>query len=102
MESVSSYGLDKLVKHATEGVSFGSFIVAYSINQAAWDRLPDDVKKAMDEASEAIEAKVCADVDKEQDGCGQVLLDAGVTFEPIPDHTRAQMKAKLKRVGGAG
>jgi TRAP-type C4-dicarboxylate transport system substrate-binding protein len=99
MESVSSYGLDKLVKHATEGVSFGSFIVAYSINQAAWDRLPDDVKKAMDEASEAIEPQVCAEVDKEQDGSRQRLQQAGVTFEPIPDQTRAQLKDKLKGVG---
>src|SRR5262245_14751891 len=33
LESVGSYGLEKLVKHATEGVSFGSFIVAFSINQ---------------------------------------------------------------------
>ena len=66
MESVSSYGLDKLVKHATEGVSFGSFIVAYSINQKVWDGLPADVKQAMDEASEAIEPSVCAEVDKEQ------------------------------------
>jgi TRAP-type C4-dicarboxylate transport system substrate-binding protein len=98
MESISSYGLDKLVKHATEGVSFGSFIVAYSINQAAWDRLPDDVKKAMDEASEAIESTVCADVDKEQDGSRQRLQQAGVTFEPIPEEARAQMKEKLKVV----
>ena len=66
MESVISYGLDKLVKHATDGVSFGSFIVAYSINQKVWDGLPADVKKAMDEASEAIEPEVCREVDKEQ------------------------------------
>jgi TRAP-type C4-dicarboxylate transport system substrate-binding protein len=98
-ESVIAYGLDKLVKHATDGVSFGSFIVAYSINQSVWDRLPDDVKKAMEEASEAIESKACADVDKEQDGTRQHLKESGVTFEPIPDATRAQMKEKLKGVG---
>ncbi|MGO4714638.1 TRAP transporter substrate-binding protein [Bradyrhizobium sp. 2TAF24] len=99
MESVSSYGLEKLVKHATEGVSFGSFIVAYSISQAAWDRLPADAKTAMDEASEAIQAKACADVDKEQDGSRQRLEQAGITFEPIPADTRAEMKTKLKGVG---
>jgi TRAP-type C4-dicarboxylate transport system substrate-binding protein len=99
MESVISYGLDKLVKHATEGVSFASFIVAFSINQAVWDRLPDDVKKAMDEASEAIEPKVCAEVDKEQESTRQHLQQSGVSFEPIPDQTRAQIKEKLKGVG---
>jgi TRAP-type C4-dicarboxylate transport system substrate-binding protein len=98
MESVISYGLDKLVKHATEGVSFGSFIVAFSINRAVWDRLPDDVKKAMNDASVEIEPKVCSEVDKEQNGSRQHLQDSGVSFEPLPEATRAEMKEKLKVV----
>lgn len=99
MESVVAYGLDKLVKHATEGVSFGSFIVAYSINQSVWDKLPDDVKKAMNEASEAIQPIACADVDKEQDTTKKHLQESGVTFDPLPEATRAEMKDKLKSVG---
>ncbi|MEO8316697.1 MAG: TRAP transporter substrate-binding protein DctP [Bradyrhizobium sp.] len=99
MESVVAYGLDKLIKYTTDGVSFGSFIVAYSINQAAWDRLPDDVKKAMDEASEAIVPKVCAEVDKELVDTREHMQKAGVTFVPIPEETRTQMKEKLKGVG---
>ena len=98
-ESVSSYGLDKLVKHATEGVSFGSFIVAFSISQAAWDRLPADVKQAMDEASEAIEPSACAQVDKEQDDTRKRLEQSGVSFEELPAETRTQLKDKLKNVG---
>jgi TRAP-type C4-dicarboxylate transport system substrate-binding protein len=99
MESIGSYGLDKLVKHATEGVSFGSFIVAYSINQKVWDGLPTEVKQAMDEASEAIEPSVCAEVDKGQVDSRQKLEQAGVGFEPLPPETRALMKEKLKVVG---
>jgi TRAP-type C4-dicarboxylate transport system substrate-binding protein len=99
MESVISYGLDKLVKHATDGVSFGSFIVAFSINQSVWDRLPDDVKKAMDAASEAIEPQACAEVDKEQEGTRKHMQESGISFEAIPDATREQMKEKLKGVG---
>jgi TRAP-type C4-dicarboxylate transport system substrate-binding protein len=99
MESVVAYGLDKLVKHATEGVSFGSFIVAYSINQSVWDKLPDDVKKAMDEASESIEPTACAAVDKEQDGTRQHMKDEGVSFNPLSEATRAEMKEKLRGVG---
>jgi TRAP-type C4-dicarboxylate transport system substrate-binding protein len=98
MDSVVAYGLDKLVKHATEGVSFGSFIVAYSINQSVWDKLPDDVKKAMDAASEAITPKACADVDNEQDATRKQMKDGGVSFDPLPDATRAEMKDKLKDV----
>lgn len=99
MESVISYGLDKLVKHATDGISFGSFIVAFSINQSVWDKLPDDVKEAMDEASEAIEPQVCANVEKEQAGTRQHLQQGGLSFEAIPEATRGQMKEKLKVVG---
>src|SRR5215475_11578423 len=99
MESVVAYGLDKLVKHATEGVSFGSFIVAYSINQSVWDKLPDDVKKAMNEASDAIEPTACAQVDKETETTKKHLQDEGVSFDPLPEATRAEMKDKLKGVG---
>src|SRR6478752_9940534 len=59
LDSVVSYGLDKLVKHATEGVSFGSFIVAYSINQSVWDKLPDDVKQAMIDVAEEMLPAAC-------------------------------------------
>jgi TRAP-type C4-dicarboxylate transport system substrate-binding protein len=99
MESVVAYGMDSLIKYTTDGVSFGSFIVAYSINQSAWDRLPDDVKKAMDEASEAIVPKVCAEVDKELIDTRAHMQKSGVTFVPIPEDTRVQMKEKLKGVG---
>lgn len=99
MESVSSYGLDKLVKRATDGISFGSFIVAFSINQSVWDKLPDDVKKAMDEASEALEPKACADVDQETEGSRQHLQQSGVTFAPLPEESRVEIKEKLKGVG---
>ncbi|WGD54282.1 TRAP transporter substrate-binding protein DctP [Bradyrhizobium sp. CB1650] len=98
MDSVVAYGLDKLVKHATEGVSFGSFIVAYSINQSVWNKLPDEVKKAMNEASEAITPKACADVDKEQDVTRQKMKDEGISFTPLSDATRAEMQEKLKSV----
>jgi TRAP-type C4-dicarboxylate transport system substrate-binding protein len=98
MDSVVAYGLDKLVKYATDGVSFGSFIVAYSINQSVWEKLPDDVKKAMDAASEAITPKACADVDKEQDATRQKMKDGGIGFTALPDATRAEMKEKLKGV----
>jgi len=98
LDSVVAYGLDKLVKYATEGVSFGSFIVAYSINQSVWDKLPDDVKKAMNEASEAIAPKACADVDRELQVTQQKMKEQGIAFVPLSDTTRAEMKDKLKGV----
>jgi TRAP-type C4-dicarboxylate transport system substrate-binding protein len=99
LDSVASYGLDKLVKHATEGVSFGSFIVAYSINQSVWDKLPDDVKKAMNEASEAITPQACAGVEKEGEVTKKQMQDEGISFDPLPEATRTEIKDKLKGVG---
>lgn len=99
LDSVVSYGLDKLVKHATEGVSFGSFIVAYSINQSVWDKLPDDVKKAMNEASEAITPQACAGVEKEGEVTKKQMQDEGISFDPLPEVTRTEIKDKLKGVG---
>ncbi|MCK1277034.1 TRAP transporter substrate-binding protein DctP [Bradyrhizobium sp. 61] len=99
LDSVVSYGLDKLVKHATEGVSFGSFIVAYSINQSVWDKLPDDVKKAMNEASEAITPQACAGVEKEGEVTKKQMQDEGIRFDPLPEATRTEIKDKLKGVG---
>ena len=88
-----------MIKYTTDGVSFGSFIVAYSINQSVWDKLPDNVKQAMDEASEEIVPKVCAEVDKELIDTRAHMQKSGVTFVPIPEGTRVQMKEKLRGVG---
>ncbi len=98
MESMTSYGVDKLVKHSTDSVTFGSFVIAYSMNQAAWNRLPDDVKKAMDEASEAAVAKACADIEAEQSGAHKNLEQAGVSFDPISESATVAIKAKLAGV----
>ena len=38
LESVVAYGADKLVKYSTDGIGFGSFIVSYSISDAAWKK----------------------------------------------------------------
>jgi hypothetical protein len=53
----------------------------------------------MDEASEAIVPKVCAEVDKELIDTRAHMQKSGVTFVPIPEDTRVQMKEKLKGVG---
>ena len=55
LESVVAYGADKLVKYATEGLGFASFIVAYSISDSRSGRsCPPDVQKAMTDAADEI------------------------------------------------
>src|ERR1700716_1521515 len=64
LESVVAYGADKLVKHSTDGIGFGSFIVSYSIRDAAWTKLPPDVQKAMIAVADEIIPSACQDIQK--------------------------------------
>ena len=98
MESIHSYGLEKLLKHSTDSVTFGSFVIAYSMNQAFWSRLPDDIKKAINEASEATVAKSCANIAAEQADVHKQLEDAGLSFDVVPEVAATEIKAKLAGV----
>lgn len=46
------YKLEELLKYAVEGGSFGSFTNFYCINENVWQKLPEDVKKAMKQAGD--------------------------------------------------
>src|ERR1700733_1809282 len=64
LESVVAYGADKLVKYSTDGLGFGSFIVAYSISDSAWKKLTPEVQKAMIDVAEEIIPSACQQVQK--------------------------------------
>lgn len=98
-ESIKSYGLEKLVKHSTFSVTFGSFVIAYSMSQAAWNKLPDDIKQAIDASSEEVVAKACADIEAEQVEVRKQLEEAGLVFDVIPEDATREIKAKLAGVG---
>src|SRR3954463_15738904 len=83
LESVVAYGADKLVKHATDGLGFGSFIVAYPISDAAWKKLTPEIQKAMVDAAGAIIPSACQEVQKADETTKAKLEAAGVRFEPL-------------------
>jgi TRAP-type C4-dicarboxylate transport system substrate-binding protein len=98
LESVVAYGADKLVKYSTEGVGFGSFIVAYSISDAAWNKLSPDIQKAMTEAADEITPKACLEVQKSEEETEKKMEAAGVHFEALKPEARAKFKDLLKGV----
>ena len=98
LESVISYGLDKLVKHSTEGVGFGSFIVTYAMSVDAWNRLPPDIRKVMDDVAEEREPILCKQVQDEDLVSRRKLEEAGVAFAPLPAATIAEIHSKLQGV----
>src|SRR3954468_20816758 len=83
LESVVAYGADKLVKYATDGLGFGSFIVAYSISEAAWKKLTPEIQKAMVDAANEIIPSACQEVQKADETTKAKLEAAGVRFEPL-------------------
>ena len=98
LESVVAYGADKLVKYSTEGVGFGSFIVAYSISDAVWKKLSPEVQKAMVDVAEEIVPSACEHVQKTDDETRKKLSANGVTFETVQPDARAKFKDLLKGV----
>jgi TRAP-type C4-dicarboxylate transport system substrate-binding protein len=101
LESVISYGMDKLMKHATEGVGFGSFIVTYVISDRLWKQLPADVQKAMDEAGDGVVPQACAKVDNDTGAAKAKLEATGVKFTPLDAATRDNFSHTMKGVAGS-
>ena len=98
LESVVAYGADKLVKNATDGVGFGSFIVAYSISDAAWKKLSPEVQKAMVDVAEEIVPAACKSVQETDEATKMRLSANGLKFEEIQPKERGEFKDLLKGV----
>ena len=98
LDSVVSYNVEKLVRFSTEGANFSSFIVAYSISDAAWNGLADDVKKIMTEVSDEITKSACESVDQQDAEIKQKLKEAGVAFVPVSTEFKGKLDDMLKDV----
>jgi TRAP-type C4-dicarboxylate transport system substrate-binding protein len=58
-QSSVSYELGKLLKSGTEGLNFGTAIFTYSIGEAKFKTLPENVRKALIEAGEQTTREGC-------------------------------------------
>ena len=83
LESVVAYGADKLVKYATDGLGFASFVVAYSISDSSWKKLSPEVQKAMVDVAEEIIPSACQEVQKADETVKKTMETAGVRFETV-------------------
>lgn len=95
LDSVVSYNVEKLVKFSTEGENFGSFIVAYSVSDRAWNKLPAETRKIMLDVADETNRAACAAVDRQEAETKQKLQAAGVKFAPLPAEMKAKVATKL-------
>jgi TRAP-type C4-dicarboxylate transport system substrate-binding protein len=98
LESVVAYGADKLVKYSTDGLSFGSFIVSYSISDSAWKKLTPEIQKAMIDVADEIIPAACKSVQKSDDETKKSLEAAGTRFETLSPEVAAKFKDLMKGV----
>src|SRR5882724_9880583 len=98
LESVVAYGADKLVKYSTDGLGFASFVVAYSISENAWKKLPPDIQKAMTDVADEMIPGACQQVQKSDDEVKKAMEAQGVKFETLQPEARAKFKDLIKGV----
>ena len=98
LESVVAYGADKLVKYSTDGLGFGSFIVAYSISESAWKKLSPEIQKAMVDVADEIIPSACQEVQKADETTKKSMEAGGVHFETLQPETRVKFKDLMKGV----
>lgn len=96
--SLFPYELHKLLKYSTIGENLGSFVANYVISEARWKQLPENVRKAMEDAGEAATKRACALVDKDQDVDTERLRQAGVTLVKLPPAERAALAGLMASV----
>lgn len=97
--SLFPYELHKLLKYSTIGENLGSFVANYVISEARWKKLPENVRKAMEDAGEAATKRACALVDKDQDADIEKLRQAGMTLVKLPATEHAALAALMASVG---
>jgi TRAP-type C4-dicarboxylate transport system substrate-binding protein len=93
LQATHEFKLDKLVKTGTLNQNFGGFATTYSISEANWSKLPPDVQKAFDQASEETVKHACAALDADNSGpAAETLKKAGVNLRALSsdDDTKAR------------
>lgn len=90
--------LEKVMKESTDGVSLGSGTVLYLMTEARWNKLPADVKAAMEQAAPAAQQNLCAWQDEETKRVvSEIVAHEGHTVTMLSDE---QKKLWTERLSG--
>lgn len=99
LQAAHDFKLDTFLKNGTLNQNFGGFSTTYSISEANWAKLPPDVQKAFEQASEETVAHACAALDADNVGPAlQRLKAAGVNLQPLSADAQARVNDLLRPV----
>ncbi len=94
-----SYNLHTLAKSVTAGENFGSAVLTYSISEARWKKLPENVQKAMLEAGDAATRRACALMDKNTEPDLEKMRQAGMSVVRLSAAEKKDLQSLLATVG---
>jgi TRAP-type C4-dicarboxylate transport system substrate-binding protein len=96
--TVVSYDWGGLVKYATIGENFGSFLVTYMIGESKWKQLSPGIQKAMIEAGEATTRRHCNQVEQDELLDIEKLRKQGVTIIELPKEAKETIAKNISSV----
>lgn len=96
--SVKPYKVDELLKFGTVGANLGSFVAVYSVNENVWQRLPDDIKKAMQKAGWETTEHLAQVFDSETEKLNQEFASRGIKLYRLTPEQQREWAAALRPV----
>lgn len=91
--TVVAYKLEGLVDSATRGASLATVATGYMISDAAWDRLPEDIRAVMREVGEEASERTCAAADSEiKDTYDRMASEHDVTVIDVTDDQKSALE----------
>ena len=77
-QSSVSYSFGKLLKSGTEGLNFGTAIFTYSMGEAKWKSLPDNVRKVLAHAGEQVTREGCKRFEEDEKAATEKIKSQGM------------------------
>ncbi|MDD2737226.1 MAG: TRAP transporter substrate-binding protein DctP [Desulfuromonadaceae bacterium] len=97
--AVKSYKLFEIVKYLTYGANFGCYPVVYTINEQKWQTLPEDIKKAINQASVET-SKIAGEAwDKEEERLLREFKQKGIVVYELSSQEKANWRKSSSELG---
>lgn len=96
LTSYEPYQLHEIGKYSTTNANMGSFSVIYAINEEVYQELPDDIKKAMAQASDEAVAHFASFLDDQINSLIDEFSQAGMTMYQLDDSTLEKINQEVQ------
>ena len=99
LQAMIDFRLSEVLKATTKGANFGGFATTYSISDAAWESLPEDLKPIFLEVADDTMRHACEALDADDRGAAiDRLQAAGVSSVELSPDLSKEVTAKLENV----